>query len=36
MPHVRIDDTLDMFYELDNFVEPWKKPEVVLLVQGLG
>ena len=36
MPSVKIDDTLDMFYELDNFVEPWRTPETILLVHGIG
>ena len=36
MPTIRIDDTLDMYYELDSFVEPWREPEVVLLVHGIG
>lgn len=36
MPYVKIDETLDMYYEFDNFVEPWRSPEVVLLVHGLG
>src|ERR1700722_6644048 len=36
MPTQTIDDTLDMYYEVDNFVEPWKEPEVVMLVHGIG
>ena len=35
MPTVKIDDTLRMHYEIDNFVEPWVTPEVVLLVHGM-
>lgn len=36
MPKVRIDKTLEMYYELDNFVEPWRTPETILLVHGIG
>ena len=36
MPSIKIDDTLDMFYELHSFVEPWKEPETILLVHGIG
>ena len=24
MPFVKIDDTLDMYYEDDNFTDPWR------------
>ena len=31
MPKARIDDTLEMYYEDDNFTDPWKTPETVVL-----
>ena len=31
MPKVRIDDTLEMDYEDDNFTDPWKTPETLVL-----
>ncbi|MED5588804.1 MAG: alpha/beta hydrolase [Chloroflexota bacterium] len=34
MPFAKIDDTLDMFYEDDNFSDPWRKPETVVLHHG--
>jgi pimeloyl-ACP methyl ester carboxylesterase len=36
MPKARIDDSLTMHYELDNFAEPWRAPETVMLVHGIG
>lgn len=36
MPTVDVDDTLAMYYEDDSFVEPWREPEVVLLLHGVG
>src|ERR1700712_4738553 len=36
MPDVKIDDTLTMHYEFDCFVEPWRTPEAILLVHGVG
>lgn len=30
MPKVRIDDTLEMFYEEDDFTDPWKDSETVV------
>lgn len=36
MPTVKIDDTLEMFYEIDNFSKPWKKAQTILLVHGIG
>lgn len=36
MPYAKVDDSLDMYYEIDSFVEPWRAPETVLLVHGLG
>ena len=34
MPFAKIDDTLEMFYEDDNFSDPWRKPETVVLHHG--
>ncbi|MBI2919040.1 MAG: alpha/beta hydrolase [Chloroflexi bacterium] len=36
MPKVRIDSTLEMHYEVDDFTDPWTKPETFLLVHGIG
>lgn len=36
MPRARIDDSLLMYYELDNFTEPWTRPETILLVHGIA
>ena len=34
MPKVRIDDALEIAYESDDFTDPWKKPETVVLQHG--
>jgi len=34
MPHAKITPDLDMYYEVDDFVEPWRKHETVLLLHG--
>jgi len=34
VPKVRIDDTLEMEYLVDDFTDPWKKPEVLVLQHG--
>jgi pimeloyl-ACP methyl ester carboxylesterase len=36
VPEVIIDETLTMYYESDCFVEPWREPETILLVHGVG
>jgi len=36
MPRARIDDTLDMHYELDDYTDPWTTPETILLVHGVA
>ncbi len=36
MPKARIDDTLDMHYELDDYTDPWTRPETILLVHGVA
>src|SRR6476660_318063 len=34
MPKQRIDPSLEMYYELDNFTDPWHEPETILLLHG--
>ena len=34
MPFAKIDDTLEMYYEDDNFSDPWRQPETVVLHHG--
>jgi pimeloyl-ACP methyl ester carboxylesterase len=34
MPVAKIDDTLDMYYEIDDYTDPWKTPETVVLQHG--
>jgi pimeloyl-ACP methyl ester carboxylesterase len=34
MPVVKLDDTLEMYYEDDDFTDPWRTPETVLLHHG--
>ena len=34
MPTVRLDDTLEMYYQDDDFTDPWREPEAVLLDHG--
>jgi pimeloyl-ACP methyl ester carboxylesterase len=36
MPNVRIDDTLTLHYELDNYTDPWTTPETLLLIHGVA
>lgn len=36
MPKARIDGTLDLHYELDDFTDPWTTPETILLVHGVA
>lgn len=36
MPRTRIDDTLEMHYELDDYTDPWTTPETILLVHGVA
>lgn len=36
MPAVQIDPKLNMFYEDDWFGDPWRGPEVALLIHGLA
>jgi 3-oxoadipate enol-lactonase len=36
MPKVRIDNTLEMHYELDDYTDPWTTPETILLVHGVA
>jgi 3-oxoadipate enol-lactonase len=34
MPKIRVNDSLEMVYEVDDFTDPWKKAETILLVHG--
>lgn len=34
MPFVKLDDTLEMYYEDDDYTDPWRKPETVVLHHG--
>lgn len=34
MPSFRIDATLDMHYEVDDFTDPWRERETVLMIHG--
>ncbi|MFH1140913.1 MAG: alpha/beta hydrolase [Chloroflexota bacterium] len=36
MPFAKIDDNLDMFYDVDDFTDPWKTPETIVLHHGMG
>src|SRR5262249_49801275 len=36
MPKVRIDDALDLHYELDDYTNPWTTPETILLIHGVA
>ncbi len=36
MPLVRIDETLSLHYELDDFTDPWTTPETILLIHGVA
>ncbi len=36
MPTVRIDDSLTLHYELDDYTDPWTTPETILLVHGVA
>ena len=34
MPVARIDASLDMYYEIDDYTDPWKTPETIVLQHG--
>ena len=36
MPYASIDNTLQMYYELDDYTDPWKKPETIVLLHGIS
>lgn len=36
MPWAKIEDNLDMFYDVDDFTDPWKTPETIVLHHGIG
>jgi len=35
MPKLRVAPDLEMFYLMDDFTDPWTKPETVLMLHGL-
>ena len=36
MPTVQVDSSLTLYYEDHTFADPWRKPEVVLLIHGVA
>ena len=36
MPSLRVAPDLDMFYLIDDYTDPWKKSESVLMLHGLA
>ncbi len=34
MPRVKIDDTLEMHYRIDDYTDPWTSPEAILMLHG--
>ena len=36
MAIAKIDDTLDMYYEVDDFTDPWTQPETIVLHHGMA
>jgi len=34
MPFAKLDDTLEMYYDDDNFTDPWRTPETVVMHHG--
>ena len=36
MPTMRISPDLEMFYRLDEFTDPWTKPETILFIHGVA
>ena len=36
MPYVQLDETLNLYYELDDFTNPWIAPETILLIHGVA
>ena len=34
MPYAKLDDNLEMYYEVDNFTDPWTKPETIVMHHG--
>jgi len=36
MPKVRIDPTLEMHYEVDDFTDPWTKPQIAVMHHGVA
>ena len=35
MPNLRIDPDLEMTYPVDDYTDPWRNPETILLLQGV-
>ncbi|MBI2910438.1 MAG: alpha/beta fold hydrolase [Chloroflexi bacterium] len=36
MPFAKLEDDLEMFYDVDDFTDPWKSPETIVLHHGMG
>lgn len=36
MPTLRVEPDLDMYYRIDDFTDPWTKPEALLMIHGLA
>ena len=36
MPTVKLDETLEMYYEDDDYTDPWRTPETIVLHHGNG
>ncbi len=36
MPQARIDDSLTLYYEHDDYTDPWTSPETILLIHGVA
>jgi 3-oxoadipate enol-lactonase len=34
MPKIRVDDSLELVYEVDDFTDPWKSADTIMLVHG--
>jgi 3-oxoadipate enol-lactonase len=36
MPKMRVADDLEVYYQVDDFTDPWSKPETVILLHGVA
>ncbi|MBI2908960.1 MAG: alpha/beta fold hydrolase [Chloroflexi bacterium] len=36
MPFAKLEDSLETYYEVDDFTDPWKMPETIVLHHGMG